>query len=68
MSDVTEGYADALFGLAVAEGQLERVESDLFALARAVEGSTELTDALSDPRVPRERLDTLVSELLSDRA
>ncbi|MYD41386.1 MAG: ATP synthase F1 subunit delta [Acidimicrobiia bacterium] len=68
MSDVTEGYADALFGLAVAEGQLERVESDLFALARAVEGSPELTDAISDPRVPRERLDTLVSELLSDRA
>ena len=68
MSDVTEGYADALFGLAVAEGQLERVEGDLYALARAVEGSPELTDALSDPRVPRDRLETLASELLSDRA
>ncbi|MDE0130947.1 MAG: ATP synthase F1 subunit delta [bacterium] len=68
MSEVTEGYADALFGLAVAERQLERVEGDLYALARAVEGSPELTDALSDPRVPPDRLDTLVSELLSDRA
>ena len=68
MSDVTEGYADALFGLAVAEGQLERVESDLYALARAVEGSPELTDALSDPRVPSDRLETLTSELLADRA
>lgn len=68
MSDVTEGYADALFGLAVAEGQLERVENDLYALARAVEGSAELTDALADPRVPSDRLDTLISELLADRA
>ena len=68
MSDVTEGYADALFGLAVAEGQLERVETELYALARAVEGSSELADALSDPRVPSDRLETLISELLSDRA
>lgn len=68
MSDVTEGYADALFGMAVAEGQLERVEGDLYALARAVEGSPELTDALSDPRVPSDRLETLISELLADRA
>lgn len=68
MSDVTEGYADALFGLAVAEGQLERVETELYALARAVEGYSELADALSDPRVPSDRLETLISELLSDRA
>lgn len=68
MSEVTEGYADALFGMAMAERQLERVESDLYALARAAEGSRELSDALSDPRVPPDRLDTLVSELLSDRA
>lgn len=68
MSDVTEGYADALFGLAVAEGQLERVETELYALARAVEGSSELADALSDPRVPSDRLENLISELLSDRA
>ena len=38
MSEVTEGYADALFGLASAESQLERVESELYSLARAVEG------------------------------
>ena len=68
MSDVTEGYADALFGLAVAEGQLGRVETELYDLARAVEGSSELADALSDPRVPPDRLETLISELLSDRA
>ncbi len=68
MSEVTEGYADALFGLASAESQLERVESELYALARAVEGSTELTDALSDPLLPGDRLSDLMSELLTDRA
>ncbi len=67
MSEVTEGYADALFGLAAAESQLERVESDLYALARAVEGSPELIDALSDQRFPTDRLETLLSELLADR-
>jgi len=68
MSEVTEGYADALFGLASAESQLERVESELYSLARAVEGSAELTDALSDPNLPSERLQTLMSEVLAGRA
>jgi F-type H+-transporting ATPase subunit delta len=67
MSDVTEGYADALFGLASAESQLERVEGELYSLARAVEGSTELTEALADPLMPSERLHGLMSELLADR-
>ena len=68
MSEVTEGYADALFGLASAESQLERVESELYTLARAVESSPELTDTLSDPLLPGDRLSDLMSELLTDRA
>ncbi|MCQ3803431.1 MAG: ATP synthase F1 subunit delta [bacterium] len=68
MSEVTEGYADALFGLAAAESQLEQVESELYVLARAVESSPELTDALSDPHLPSDRRQSLMSELLSVRA
>ena len=68
MSEVTEGYADALFGLASAEAQLEQVEGELYRLARAVEGSRRLTDALSDPQAPPERREALMSELLADRA
>lgn len=68
MSEVTEGYADALFGMASAESQLDRVESELYSLARAVESSTELTEALSDPAMPPDRLHQLMSELLADRA
>ncbi len=68
MSEVTDGYADALFGLASAESQLERVESELYSLARAVEGSAKLTDALSDPHLPSDRLQNLMSEILADQA
>lgn len=68
MSQVTEGYADALFGLASAESQLEQMESELYRLARAVESSRQLTDALSDPLVPSDRLQDLMSELLAGRA
>lgn len=68
MSEVTERYADALFGLAAAESQLERVESELYDLARAVESSRELTDAVSDPLLPADRRQALMSELLADRA
>lgn len=68
MTQVTDGYADALFGLASAESQLERVERELYSLARAVEGSAELTEAMSDPLLPPERTQALLSELMSDRA
>ncbi len=68
MSQVTDGYADALFGLASAESQLDRVERELYGLARAVEGSPDLTDALSDPLLPPDRRWALMSELLDDRA
>lgn len=68
MSQVTDGYADALFGLASAESRLERVERELYELARAVKGSSELSDALSDPLLPSDRRESLISELLDDRA
>ncbi len=67
MSEVTEGYADALFGMAAAESQLEQVESELYALARAVDGSSELSEAISDPLLPADRLHTLMSGLMADR-
>ena len=68
MSQVTDGYADALFGLASAEGQLERVERELYELARAVESSRELTEALSDPLLPSDRLRALMADLMEGQA
>ncbi len=68
MEDRISGYANAVFELAKAEGQLERVESELFAVAQAVEGSTELRSALSDPQLPLEKKQAIADDLVSGRA
>ncbi len=66
--DRLDGYAAAAFNLAVAEGESERVESELFSVARAVDASKPLRDALADPRLPTERKQMLLNELLKGRA
>lgn len=66
--DRLDGYAAAAFDLAAAEGESERVEGELFAVARAVDSSPQLRDALADPRLPVERKQTLLNELLKGRA
>lgn len=63
-----QGYAAAIFELARGEGVLERVEKELFRVARALEGSEELRDALSDIRLPMERKQAVIDDLLSARA
>jgi F-type H+-transporting ATPase subunit delta len=60
--------ADAAFAQADADGELGRVQDELFRLKTAVEGSAELQMALSDPRVPDEAKVAAVSDLLEDRA
>jgi len=62
------GYAAAIFEVARAEGHLPEVSDQLFRVARAVEGSSELLGTLSDPRVPIERKRGLVADLLTDKA
>ena len=47
-----DGYAEALFEVARAEGTLDEVEDELFRFARALEGNDELRDALTDPHIP----------------
>jgi F-type H+-transporting ATPase subunit delta len=69
MADATiRGYAAAIFEMAQGEGVLERVEGELFGLARAMEGSDELKDALSDNRLPMQRKQAVIDDLLGDRA
>lgn len=63
-----QGYANAAFQVAEAEGQLERVEDEMFRIARAFETSTELRDSLSDPRLPIERKHAIVDDLIGGRA
>ena len=66
--DRVDAYAEALFGIAQAEGAVETVESELFTVARTLEGSDELRSNLTDARVPAEGRQAVVEKLLSDKA
>lgn len=62
------GYAAAIFEMARGEGAVERVETELFRVARAMEGSDELKEALGDIRLPMERKQAVIDDLLSASA
>jgi F-type H+-transporting ATPase subunit delta len=68
MSDRIEGYAEAIFAIASAEGSLDSVEAELFTVARSIEASPELADSLADPRLPNERKEAVLADLLEGKA
>jgi F-type H+-transporting ATPase subunit delta len=61
-------YADALFTVTRVEGNHERVEDELFRVARALESSEELQRALTDPQLPAARRQQIVEDLLGGAA
>ena len=61
-------YAEAMFEVARAEGTIDEVEDELFRFARALEGSDELLDALTDPHIPASRRQQIVEDLLGAQA
>ena len=63
-----DGYARALFEIARAEGTLDEVEDELFRFARSYEGSEELRKALTDDMIPAARRQSIVEDLLGDKA
>lgn len=68
MQDRITGYANGIFELAKAEGELERVESELFTIAQALDDSPELLSTLTDPLLPMERKQALIDDLIGRRA
>ena len=68
MADRTDAYGAALFAVAVAEGSLDRVEEELFRVARTFEGNDQLRATLTDEAIPVERRQGIVEDLLGDRA
>ena len=66
--DRNTAYADALFGVARAEGSLGEVEDELFRFSQTLQGSDELRDALTDERIPAARRQQVVEDLLDGRA
>jgi F-type H+-transporting ATPase subunit delta len=63
-----EGYAKGLFEIASAEGTLDEVEDELFRFARSYESSEDLRNALTDELVPASRRQSIVEDLLGDKA
>jgi F-type H+-transporting ATPase subunit delta len=66
--DRTTAYARAMFDVARAEGDLGRIGDELFRFARALEGSDELREALTDPHLPASRRQQIVEDLLGGKA
>jgi F-type H+-transporting ATPase subunit delta len=63
-----DGYATVLLGPLHGDSELTRVEDELFRFMRVVDGSPELTTALTDREVPAERRRSLVEDLLRSKA
>jgi len=66
--DRINGYARGIFEMASGEGSLDRVESELLTLSRAIETSPELRSSLTDPQLPLDRKQAIVDELIGGRA
>lgn len=66
--DRIDGYANALFEVASVEGSLDAVENELFQVARALETNDELRTTLTDEVIPVARRQSVVEDLLGNRA
>ncbi|HEX5366435.1 MAG TPA: ATP synthase F1 subunit delta [Acidimicrobiales bacterium] len=66
--DRTLAYAEALFSVVRAEGTLGEVEDELFRFSQILQGSDELREALTDPRIPATRRQQVVEDLLGGKA
>lgn len=65
---IVRGYAEALFAIAEAEGDLAAVEDELFAFAKAVEANRPLREALTDAALPAENKKAVIRDLIGPRA
>ena len=66
--DRNEAYAAALFEVAKGEGDLSRVEDELFTVASRVQSNDALRDALTDRSLPVDLRQGIVEDLLGGRA
>lgn len=67
-ADRIEGYAAALLDVARAEGDAAGLTDEMYRAAHALAGNSELIDTLADSRIPQERKQGIIDELLTQRA
>ena len=65
---LVQGYAQALFAVAAAEGELEQVEDELFRFGKTALGDPALRQALTDPVLPADRKKAVIQDLLGKKA
>jgi len=68
MSSTVDSYARALVDIAAAEGNLSRVEDELYRVARVFETNDQLRSTLTDETMPIERRQSVVEQLLGGKA
>lgn len=68
LTDVIEGYATGLLAIARAEGGDEELGNELFAIGRAVDGSDELRDTITNTQIPVYRKQSVLADVLEGRA
>ncbi len=61
-------YASAIFEIATAEGNIDKISGELYAFSQALEKSRELYVSLSDNSIPFEKRNQIVLDLLSNKA
>ena len=64
---LVQGYAEALFKIVEAEGDLDRVEDELFRFSKLLEDNHDLKQALSDASVDRAQRVKILDELLTGK-
>lgn len=65
---LVRGYAEAMFSIAEAEGELDAVEAQLYAFAKLLERESRVREALVDTSLPAENKRGLIRDTLGERA
>ena len=65
--ELISGYAQALFRVVKAEGELDRVEDELFRFGKVLESNHELKQVLADQGIDKAQRNKVLDELLADK-
>ncbi|MDP9222849.1 MAG: ATP synthase F1 subunit delta [Actinomycetota bacterium] len=65
--ELIRGYAEALFRVLQAEGELDNVEDELYRFGKLLESNYDLKQALADQTLPSEQRAKVLDALLSDK-
>src|SRR5918997_3727936 len=66
-ADLVRGYAEGLFRVVQAEGELDRVEDELYRFGKILESNHELKQALSDRSMEKAQRTKILEELLAEK-